>query len=85
MQNELAVSRGEAARNSSDLELAKADQQALLRSKELSTEALEANLTELQRTTANLLAEKAALQNQVRALEGEKCQLCVQVGQATMI
>ena len=79
MQNELAVARGDAARATTDLELAKAEQHALQRNKEFSSNALEASIAEMQRNTAELLGEKADLQNQLRAVQSEKCQLCAQI------
>lgn len=79
VQNELAIARGDAARVTTDLELAKAEQHVLQRNKELSSSALEANITEMQRNTAELLAEKADLQNQLRTLQCEKCQLSAQI------
>ena len=63
MQNELAVARGDAARATTDLELAKAEQHALQRNKEFSSNALEASIAEMQRNTAELLGEKADLQD----------------------
>jgi hypothetical protein len=59
--------------------MARADQKALMRSKKMSSEALEIGMADLQHKTADLLAEKAGMQIQIQALEHAKCQLCAQV------
>ena len=57
----------------------RADHEALSRSKKASADRLEAEFAELQSKVADLLADKAIAQNRNRALEHDKCQLCVQV------
>lgn len=79
LQTELAVAQGNAARNASELEAARAEQQTLLRSKKMAKEALEGEVVQLQRASANLVASKTAMQDQICKLEQDKCELFAQV------
>jgi hypothetical protein len=79
LQTELAVAQGNAARNASELEVARAEQQTLLRSKKMAKEALEGEVVQLQRASATLVASKTAMQDQVCKLEQDKCELLAQV------
>jgi hypothetical protein len=79
LQTELAVAEGNAIRNASQLEVALTEQQTLLRSKKLAKDALEGEVMHLQRASADLLADKATMQDQICRLEQEKCQLHAQV------
>ena len=79
MQHELGVARNDALRTATDLDTARGEQHTLLRGNKLAKEAAEQEVATLQRTTTDLLADKAVLQDKIRALEQDKCQLCTQV------
>lgn len=79
MQHELGVARNDALRTATDLDTARGEQHTLLRSGKLAKDAAEQEVVTLQRTTTDLLADKAVLQDKIRALEQDKCELCAQV------
>ena len=79
LQTELSVTRGEVAQRNTELSILQADHEALVRSKTATVNKLEAECAHSQSKLADLLADKAIAQNRIRALEHDKCQLCVQV------